>query len=256
MSLSIADSKAVFQRRVREVGLGDKLETIKKLGFETHSDLGFAFNFTPGGSEEAFQVTLVDPILGEKTDTNTQAKKPALRKLHFESYTIAMQDVQNRTVKTDEETRPSKLPVPEREARMAELQEQITGIKFEGELEPSYTLIDKFHTMRVAGELKHMKWEHLTTRESEVGNETKIPFVKADQQGYLRQETTLLEEDADLGSELRLKNALHRRSVGLHIAKLCSFDVHEQLVAEYFRLIYEKPVEGYRKVSIAQIHVT
>ena len=100
MSLSIADSKAVLQRRVKEVGLGDKLETIKKLGFETHSDLGFAFNFTPGGSEEAFQVTLVEPILGAKTDTNTQAKKPALRKLHFESYTIAMQDVQNRTVKT------------------------------------------------------------------------------------------------------------------------------------------------------------
>lgn len=90
MSLSIADSKAVLQRRVQEVALGDKLDTLKKLGFETHSDLGFAFNFTPGCSEAA--------------------------------------------------------------------------------------------TMRVSGELRHVKWEEFTKRDSEIGNQETDSFVKTDLQ--------------------------------------------------------------------------
>ena len=77
MSLSIADSKASFTRRVNEVGLGDKLATMKTLGYETHSDLGFAFNFTPGGSDDIFQSTLVDPILGVRTDTNEPSSQKA-----------------------------------------------------------------------------------------------------------------------------------------------------------------------------------
>lgn len=65
-----------------------------------------------------------------------------------------------------------------------------------------------------------------------------------------------MEDDADLSSELRLKKALHRRSVAFHLAKLCSFEVQEEFVAKYFRLMQEQPVAGYRKVSIAQVHVT
>ena len=138
---------------------------------------------------------------------------------------------------------------------MAELQALCTGIKFEEELEPSFHLIDKLHTMRVAGELRHIKWEELTKRDSEVGNEKKTEsFVKKDSQGYLKEESVVVEEEADVGSDLRFKNALHRRSVALHIAKLCSYEVHEQLVAEYFRLMQQTPVAGYRKVSIAQIY--
>ena len=152
MALSQANSVAVFERALKEVGLLDKKKAFADLGFTTHAELAYAFHFNPSSSDDTlFQTLLADPILGVVMDTNKQLKKPALRRLHFESYTIAIQDIQNKTTKTEDEIRPAKLPVPERAVRMKTFKAKHEGISFEGELEPSNTLIDKIHTIRVSG---------------------------------------------------------------------------------------------------------
>ena len=115
MALSQANSQAVFERALKEMGLLDKKKAFADLGFTTHAELAYAFHFNPSASDDSlFQTILADPILGAVTATNKQLKKPALRRLHFESYTIAIQDIQNKTTKTEDEIRPAKLPVPER----------------------------------------------------------------------------------------------------------------------------------------------
>ena len=152
MALSQANSKAVFERALKEMGLLDQKQVFEDLGYTTHAELAYAFHFNPSASDDTqFQTVLADPILGAVSDTNKQLKKPALRRLHFESYTIAMADIQAKTTKTEDEVRPAKLPVPERAVRMKTFKASHQGISFEGELEPSNVLIDKIHTMRVSG---------------------------------------------------------------------------------------------------------
>ena len=95
MALSQANSTAVFERVLKEMGLFDKKKAFTELGFTTHAELAYAFHFNPSSSDDKlFQELLADPILGVVTATNTQLRKPALRRLHFESYTIAIQDIQ------------------------------------------------------------------------------------------------------------------------------------------------------------------
>ena len=118
----------------------------------TYGELAFAFNFVPDKSDDSlFQSVLCGPILGPVTALNTQPKKPALRRLHFEAYTVAMQDIQQRTQKAEADIRPAKLPVDERNVRTKEVQKKYGGITMENELEPSFGLIDKIHTIRVSG---------------------------------------------------------------------------------------------------------
>ena len=152
MALSIVDSKPVFERKLKDLGLHGFKQEFDNAGFTTHGELAFAFNFVPDKSDDTqFQTILCDRILGPVSQTNDQAKKPALRRLHFESYTIAMQDIQQRTLKSEDEIRPAKLPVEERAVRIAGVKGKYGGITIEGELEPSNSLIDKIHTIRVSG---------------------------------------------------------------------------------------------------------
>ena len=152
MALTIVDSKATFERKLKELGLHNFKEKFDDAGFTTFGELAFAFNFVPDKSDDSlFQTVLCDAILGQVSATNTQPKKPALRRLHFEAYTVAMQDIQQRMLKAEDEIRPAKLPVDERNVRTKEVQKKYTGIVMENELEPSFGLIDKIHTIRVSG---------------------------------------------------------------------------------------------------------
>ena len=152
MALTIVDSKAVFERKLKELGLDSFKPQFDAAGFTTHGELAFAFNFSPDKADEAqFQSVLCDAIFGPVTPTNTQPKKPALRRLHFISYTIAMQDIQQQTMKAEDEIRPAKLPVDERAVRIKAMKVKYGGITMEGELDPSISLIDKIHTIRVSG---------------------------------------------------------------------------------------------------------
>ena len=117
MALTIADSKAVFQRKLKEFGLDHKKKEFEDAGYTTHAELAYAFNFVPGSSDDSGFQGLCDQLLGAVTATNTQVKKPALRRLHFESYTIAIHHVQQQLSKPDDEHRPAKIPAPERAAR-------------------------------------------------------------------------------------------------------------------------------------------
>ena len=64
-----------------------------------------------------------------------------------------------------------------------------------------------------------------------------------------------MEDLADLGNELRLRNALQRRGLACEIAGIMSFSVHEKILNEYFTALQEEPAKDYCKVTIDQIYV-
>eukprot|EP00973_Karenia_brevis_P083040 11512737-Karenia_brevis.AAC.1 len=53
---------------------------------------------------------------------------------------------------------------------------------------------------------------------------------------------------------MRLQHALRRRAVALEVAKLMSWEVHEEILDVYFEKLAEEQIEGYEKISVQQIN--
>ena len=159
------ESNALFKKKISQFGLNEFQEKFEELGWCTMADFAFAANYQPGGpDEQPFILEVVVPILGH----DAHPKKAALRRLFFESFTTMAADAHHRATQTDEDTRIRKLPKEEREIRMASLKAELTGLSIEGPLEPSHTLINKVHGMVESGELRHLPWSELGTREGEL----------------------------------------------------------------------------------------
>jgi len=83
------------------------------------------------------------PLFGDAPD----ALKPVVRKLYFEAFAMATNDMARRSNRNEDDEKPKKLPAAERSERLKELQEKLTGLKLEGEYEPSHILVDKYVEM-------------------------------------------------------------------------------------------------------------
>ena len=78
---------------------------------------------------------------------------------------------------------------------------------------------------------------------------------KVDSNGILREIQYEAEmEDADISDETRIKYALQRRGLALHVAQLMSWPKHEALVKKMMKEWNKKPVHGYAKVRLDQIY--
>ena len=79
--------------------------------------------------------------------------------------------------------------------------------------------------------------------------------LKVDSNGILREIQYEAEmEDADISDETRIKYALQRRGLAMHIAQLMSWKKHEDLVKILMKEWNKKPVQGYAKVRLEQIY--
>ena len=171
------ESTALFKKKISQFGLNDYQDKFEALGWNTMADFAFSANFHPGNADEQpFIQEVVIPILGEES----HPKKAALRRLFFEAFTAIAADAHHRATQTDEDTRTRKLPKEERELRMALLKAELTGLSIEGPLEPSHTLINKCHEMAESGELRHLPWSELGTREGEIRGQKTVESLKTD----------------------------------------------------------------------------
>lgn len=109
------DSPAVFLSRAQEIGVErDEIERLDSLGLNTFGKMAFACNYVPGQTNEAPLLVLMSRICNE--DPAPEHKVPPLRRLFFESYTLAAADMSSRLNKRDGDE-PRKLAQAERSAR-------------------------------------------------------------------------------------------------------------------------------------------
>ena len=182
------ESAALFKKKISQCGLNEFQHQFEALGWTTMADFAFSANYQPGGPDETPLINeVVIPILGDENHT----KKAALRRLFFEAFTAMAADAQHRATQTDDDTRIRKLPKEERELRMSMLKAELTGLSIEGPLEPSHTLINKCHEMVESGELRHLPWSELGTREGEVRGQKTVESLKTDANGQIRVTTSL-----------------------------------------------------------------
>ena len=177
------DSKAHFSARLRALGLSELQAKFAEIGADTVGSFASSANYIPGKQDDApFLEDIVVPLTGDKKSKF----KPQLRRLFFECYAAAGEDVNRRASQGDEDAKPRKLPGPEREERFETIKTRLKGLRLEGELDPSTVLIDKYADMEETGSLKIVKWEEYTKRSQEEEGIKKDPFWAEDPDGRIQ----------------------------------------------------------------------
>ncbi|CAE7793477.1 unnamed protein product [Symbiodinium sp. CCMP2592] len=248
-----SSSQAIFRQRCLAVGLpGEVIDRLELRGWGTFANFAHAPTATPGtaGAEAAVRVVL-EAVLG---DTHA-SHDAALRRLHWEAWTLTAADLKRKVDGTDESA-PRKLPVAEIGARLQVLTPKIAPLKLEGILEPSHASINLFAAMLDEGRLRYIEWSRLTTRDQEVVGASEDNLLKAwkpDKSGVVREHKDAPRLEANVATDLMVHHALRRRGVCYAIAELMTFEVHEALINFLFDAYYKDAPEGYQRVTLTQL---
>lgn len=246
------DSEADFKSRCREVGFeNDDIQRLMALGYSTFAKLAFASNYVPGQADEGPLKELAVEILG--VDPPPTNKMPLIRRMVYESYTLAASDLKMRTERKDDDA-PRRLAQGERSARYAEQKARLTGVDMTGEMEPSHHLIDLVYNMAEDNQLRYIKWEECTKRDQELMGVKTDPIWRADASGVIKEVKVKETLRAELDTDLKLKFLLQRRSLAFDQAKLLDYELFEKWTRVLLEAYSAPPPEGFLKVSLEQVH--
>ena len=166
---TLTESTAVFDAKLKDLGLDGYQAEMNRRGWSTLSTFAFASSWVPGsGDDGAFITQVVTPILGRADHPDL----PKLRKLYHEAYTVVAAELRQRLEGTQEPdgSKTRKLPAVERKTRWAHLRATYGHLQINDQLEPAHHVVDKFHSMKVDGELKYMAPHEIPTRDQELQN--------------------------------------------------------------------------------------
>ena len=122
MALTLLDSAAEFEARIREIGTPEPealVDLFKAAGITTFATLSYKTRFTPGMPDgRLLNGQLLKPVLGEEFASNKFL--PYVCRLFTEAYALAAGDLARR-VEQKPDAVAAHLPQEEREARRAKL---------------------------------------------------------------------------------------------------------------------------------------
>ena len=121
---------------------------LNRQGINTFSSLAFAIG-TPSQppSDAAF-----DAFAQHVFTLPSMGQIGKLRRPLFEAQTYVLAQLKM-SVSGDQSSMARKLPVPEKQARLADLKHRLNGVVLEGEEEPAYSLIDLCQTIYETGNI-------------------------------------------------------------------------------------------------------
>ena len=236
---SLIDSEAVFAGRLKACGLDGYEAGFRARGWTTLSTFAFSSSWTPGtGDDTNFVEKVVKAILPSETHVDV----PKLRKLYFEAYAMVAADLKAKLDSGPDADgqKLRRLAVVERKARWGEIKTRYPHMSFTEQLEPAHQVIDKFHSMRMEGELRYIAPHEIPTREQEMKNVRTEELIKRDATGHLKAHDESKIPEADVRTDLRMRQAYSRRGVALEIADIMTMTVHERLIEKLF-MEYQSP---------------
>ena len=247
------ESAAVLKARCVQLGITTaEVDLIVTAGFGTMGAFAFGSSFQPGQPDEG---PLLDFFRSIFANPNP-ALIGKLRRVYYESHTMALSDMRSRIDRTEDD-KPRKLQVPERAQRTLNQRARLTGLTLTGELEPSFALIDKVADQYESSELRYIAVEDLTSREQEIRGDKKDPTMcklfKENKQGVLQREPDAAPIQADITTDLQLRNCLSRRGVAYDQAGLITWEIHEKWIVKMYAKLSEEPPPGYHWVSTTQV---
>lgn len=230
MSAGILESEAVFEGRAVHMGLSSAtIADLKARGLRTLASYAFSSSYIPGSADDrAFREGVLVPVLGRAD----HPEAAPMRRLLFEAYTLSAAELRSRLDRQSEDA-PRRLPQVERHARFQRLQRSLPDILISGPYEPAHALVDVFADFVETGTVKYVPWNECLSRDQEVNlvKTTKSKEFKRDPAtGFIKVDEKADLPEADLGSDLKLVQALARRGIAMDIAGVMSFRIHDELV--------------------------
>ena len=202
-------------------------------------------------SDDDFDAKVAIPVLGSAG----HAEAALLRRLLFESYTLTATELRRKTDSTEADG-PKKLPVQEIASRFEAIQLKLAPIRIESVLEPSHSLINALAQCAEDGRLRYIEWSKCTSRSLELNNVKEHGALKvwrADASGTIKQTDADQQLRCEVGTELEVLNALKRRGIAYELAKLLSYECHDQLINLLFNELQRDPIDGFARPSIGQL---
>ncbi|CAE7424754.1 unnamed protein product, partial [Symbiodinium necroappetens] len=220
-------------------------------GIKNFRQLAFSIG-TPRVEPSAAQyLELATQIFGASPSLGSVAM---LRDLHFESTTYVIQVFKEHATSDGTDTQVKRLPMPERAARAEEQQRRLSGVSISGELQPSYSLIDKCNTMYESGALVWLAPSVCSKRDAEVslGVNEKSPVVHLEKDS-LKLPAPAQKIPVDLSSPLCLQWAWQRRGIALDQCSLLTWKVHEEYVHRLLNFLTAPVPAGWMQVKPEQL---
>ena len=219
--MSITESVAAFKARATHLGLAEgALQLLIDGGIDAMSKYAFSSAYVPGQQDEAPFITALKTVMSRDP---TVAELSVLRRLLHECYAMASASMKQ-IVEKSEDAPARKLSQPERADRLDRQQRRLRGVKIQGPYEPSDRLVDRLDKT-----------------------------FMLDPTGALKMKSKESSLEADTSSDLLLRQAFTRRSLGFDQANLIDFERHEEWAEKLFTARFREPPQGYCKVSHQQM---
>lgn len=250
MSSAALDSKASFQKRALEIGLDQAfIEALEAGGVSSYGSLAFVSSYTPGQQDDSPLFISLARVIGRQLN---HTETIHMRRLYFESSTLTVAELNNR-VQRDDSSEPSKMPVPERVARLEAQKKKYPGLHYSSETEPSHKLVDRVCQFATDQLLEWIPWNQLTSRAQEVMNTQKEMKISFDANGALKVTRKDADHEAPLVGEIRVRQALARRARAFDLANLCSYTAMETWHEKIFELLQREPQSNALPIALSQL---
>ena len=249
--MAMVESAATFAARCHAFGIPDQhIHLLSVVNLDTFAAFAFVVPYSPNGPDDTKLITFVTELIAAAPSTILLAR---YRRLQFEAYTLMLADTKNRIERTDDAP-VRRLPQPERSARLAAQKLRITGIEFGLDTEPSHQLQDLVQQVCEENTLRYISLDMCTSRGQELNGVKKTAqSVVTAKDGALKVSTSDEQQEADISTDWRIRMALQRRALAFDQSSLVDFVTMEVWTNKLFAAMSRPPLEGYARVSLAQV---
>ena len=249
--MALVDSEAAFEQRLREVMPNVAAQqAILNGGIRSFSGLAFSSG-TPQNppTDEQFRA-FSDNVLPVGYDMATYS---SFRRLHFEASTLVVAQLKAKVSGDPDEGR-QKLPIVEKQARLEEQKLRLAGVDIDGELQPSFHLIDAVNNMIETNTIQWIAPSKATSRDQEVLQGAKnLPSVVQLEQHTLKLSAPDANLEAECGSALQFQWCMQRRALALDQVRLSSWECQSKWISQLLTTLNAQPPPGHGRVSMEQL---
>ena len=247
----VTDLEANFRARAQALGLEINLvEKFVSAGINSLAKFAFSSNYVPGAGEDTPFVDAIQTVLDRDASLGELA---TLRRLHHEAYAMSAAELKL-SVERCNETGLKRLTQPERAERLKKQQTRLTGLRIVGRMEPADRLVDTAVSQYEENRLAYIELSKcIKEQEILAGSSRDDKQMAVDSSGIVRLRKRESKVDADLSTDLLVRQAFMRRALAYDQANVLGYLLHDQWIERLFESRVDCPSEGYAKISQQQV---
>ena len=253
-SMSLIESTAAFEQRCDQLNPAGEIKTgLRAQGIVNFSLLAFAVGSPQSPPTEAQLDTFAGRVYGGAPTIGQLAN---LKRLFFESTTLVIASLKQAvsSESSDQQHTVKRLPIAEKRARAADQATRLSGLTFEGELEPSHNLVDLVNTMLESGCLTWIAPSKCSKRDDEIQVSIKQGSNTIQvENAVLKVAQSAADIPVDMGSELKLQWCWQRRGVAFDRCGLMSWSVHNKWISNMLNNLSHLPPPGFSAIKTEQL---